>query len=281
MDLSIIIVNWNTAKLLRLCLNSLECKMQNAKCKINFEVIVVDNGSTDHSVEMIKQYAISHKELAVKLIENEENLGFAKAVNQALRQVYTERNRSAQGGTVLLLNSDTVIKKGVIEKLLQFEEKVRPAIIGARMLNPDGTIQASCFYLPTIRRAVVHYWLAGKKYFEKFFPEKKEPVQVEAVSGGAMLISKEIVERLGLLDERYFMYFEDLDYCRRAHRSGFKIYYLPSAEVVHEHGASGRCLAKEDNQWKRLIPSSKTYHGVLRHCIISGIIWTGQKIKRK
>jgi len=255
MNLSIVIVSYNTKEILKKCLESLSA---------DFEIIVVDNASTDDSVPMIKRdYP------RVKIIINKENFGFAKAVNQALRQ--------AQGEAVFLLNSDTKVKNGALEKLVEFEEKVRPAIIGARMLNPDGTVQGSCFYLPTIGRAIKEYWFGKSGYFSKYAPEGKEPVKVEAVSGGAMLIPREIINKIGMLDEKYFFYFEDLDYCRRANQAGYKIYYLPTAEIIHEHGASGKKLAEENDQWRRLIPSSKTYHGRLKHYAVTLIIKIGQK----
>ena len=93
----------------------------------------------------------------------------------------------------------------------------------------------------------------------------------------AFLITPKALNKVGLLDERYFMYFEDIDYCRRIARAGLKIYYLPEAEVYHVHGASGKGLVDDKNQWKRLIPSSKIYHGLLRHYLISFIIASSQK----
>lgn len=255
MNLSIIIVSYNTLDLTKRCLKSLTPKN---------EVIVADNHSTDGSVEMIR------KEFSwVKLILNSQNLGFAKAVNQALR--------IAGGENFLLLNSDTIVKKGAVEKLVEFAEKVGPAIIGAKMLNPDGIPQASIFHLPTIKRAILEFWLGKKGEFSKYALTGLDPVRVEAVSGGAMLISREITKKIGLLDERYFMYFEDLDYCRRAKGAGFKIWYLPEAKIIHEHGASGHALADLSHQWRRLIPSSRIYHGLVKHLIISFILWSGQK----
>ena len=260
MKLSIIIVSWNTAALLEQCLNSLKSEILNPKFET--EIIVVDNGSTDGSREIAKEFKI-------RLIENKDNLGFAKAVNQALRQ--------AQGEVFLLLNSDTQVKPEALEKLIEFENLVRPAVVGARMLDSDGTIQGSCFYLPTVKRAILEYWLGKKNYFSKYAPQGKNPVEVEAVSGGAMMISREVIDKIGLFDERFFMYFEDLDYCRRAKKAGFKIYYLPTVEIIHEHGASGKNLVKSEEQWKRLIPSSKIYHGQIRYNLINFILWSGQK----
>lgn len=291
-DCSIIIVNWNTKMLLMQCINSLiqksKGKSQNQKSKVKsgYEIIVVDNGSTDDSVKMFENLKIEIenslnlpagkagiKNCELKIIKNENNLGFAKAVNQGIQQ--------AQGETILLLNSDTRITPNALDNLLKFEKKVKPAIIGAKMLNNDGSVQGSCFFFPTINRAISEFWLKRGNYFSKYVPQEQNPMEVEAVSGGAMLISKEIIDKIGVLDERYFMYFEDLDYCRRAKKHGIKVYYLPSAEVIHEHGASGKHLADSENQWKRMIPSSKIYHGFLKYYVISLIIRTGQKIWKK
>lgn len=255
MNISIVIVSYNTEEILKRCLGSLPKE---------FEVFVVDNASSDDSVMMVRKNFPQ-----VKLIINKENLGFAKAVNQALRRI--------QNKAVLLLNSDTLVKEKTLDKLFEFEKQVKPAIIGLKMLNPDGTVQGSCFYLPTIGRAIKEYWFGKKNYFSKYAPKDKQPTLVEAVSGGAMLISQEVIDKIGLFDERFFMYFEDLDYCRRAKKAGFKIYYLPTAEIIHEHGASGKNLAKSEEQWKRLIPSSKIYHGQIKYFLINFILWSGQK----
>jgi len=264
--LSIIIVSWNTVDLLRACLKSIKEEVGRLK-EIVVEVVVVDNASTDGSSEMVKKDFPR-----VKLIQNEKNLGFATAVNQGLRQT--------QGEARLLLNSDTRLTKGSLGKLLEFEKEVGPAIIGARLINPDSSVQPSVFHLPSIKRAVLEYWLGKKGYFSKYAPAGSESQEVEAVSGGAMLISWKIIEKIGLLDERYFMYFEDLDYCRRARKAGFKVYYLPTAEIIHEHGASGRKLAAVEEQWRRLVPGSKIYNGVLAHYLITGIIWSGEKLRK-
>jgi len=261
-DLSVIIVSYNTKKLLGECLESV---FQSQGPKFQIEVTVVDNGSTDGSMEMVRR-----KYKAVKVIENEKNLGFAKAVNQGFKQ--------SQGRNLLLLNSDAEIQPQALEKLFEFEKKVGPAIIGAKMLNPDGTVQASVFNLPTAKRAVEEFWFGKDKAFSKYAPAWEKPVAVEAVSGGAMLISGAIIKKIGLFDERYFMYYEDLDFCRRAKKAGYKIWYLPEATVIHYHGASGRQLASPETQWKRLIPSSKIYHGAIRHWLITQIIKVGQLV---
>ena len=283
MDLSIIIVNYNTKDLLKRCLQSvisdwllvIKVQLSTARNQLpTAEVIVIDNGSTDGSEKYLRSQ-ISNlktkiKNLKLKVLLNKTNLGFAKAVNQGIKQ--------ARGKAIFLLNPDTIVKPESLKKLLEFEKKVSPAIVGVRMLNSDGSIQGSVFNLPTVKRAIEEFWLGKKGAFSKYAPFEDKPIEVESVSGGAMLISKKVIEKIGLFDERYFMYFEDLDYCRRARKAGFKIWYLPTAEIIHEHGASGKFLAKPEDQWKRLIPSSKIYHGSLKHYLIWLIIWSGQKL---
>jgi len=285
MDFSIIIVNYNTKDLLKRCLQSvisdwllvIQVQLSTARNQLpTAEVIVIDNGSTDGSEKYLRSQ-ISNlktkiKNLKLQVLLNKTNLGFAKAVNQGIKQ--------AKGEAIFLLNPDAVVKPESLKKLLEFEKKVSPAIVGVRMLNSDGSIQGSVFNLPTLRRVIEEFWLGKKGAFSKYAPSGDKPIEVEAVSGGAMLISKEVIEKIGLFDERYFMYFEDLDYCRRARKAGFKIWYLPTVEIIHEHGASGRNLADEKDQWKRLIPSSKIYHGFWGHYLINLIIRVGQKCRR-
>lgn len=272
MDLSIIIISYNTRDLLKKCLESIINGLKDSKIDELTEIVVVDNASTDGSVETVKKLTNSKiNGLTIRLIKNNENLGFARAVNQALRV--------ATGKSILLLNSDSEVKRGALNCLLTFEKERRPAIVGAKLLNPNGMVQPSVFHLPTIKRAIEEYWFGKKGSFSKYIPLGKNASEVEAVSGGAMLISREVFDRIGFFDEKYFMYFEDLDYCRRARTAGYKVYYLPGAEVVHEHGASGRGLAKADDQWRRLIPSSKIYHGLFKHYLINTILWTAQKLK--
>ena len=275
MELSIIIISFNTKELLKRCLNSVigdEWSVVRKKRPVTShqspvtEIIVVDNASTDGSVEMAKREFPQ-----VKLIENRENLGFAKANNQALRQ--------AQGKYCLLLNSDTEVKPGAPEKLVEFARQHSEAgIIGARLLNPDNSVQASSYHFPSIKRALAEFWLGRKGEYEKYIAAtSKEPVEVDVVSFAAALLPKKTLEEIGLLNERYFMYFEDLDYCRRVKRAGLKIYYLPEAEVVHHHGASGK---GSNITYQYSVESSKIYNGLPKYWLLSFIIWSGQKWQR-
>lgn len=267
MDLSIIIVNYNTRKLVQECVNSI------VKCKgnINLEVIIVDNGSLQKIQK--SNFIIHNDKFKVVIIENETNLGFSKANNQGIR--------IAKGKYILLLNSDTIVKKDALQKLLRFAMNSHNAgVIGPTLLNIDGTKQGSVFHFPTLAGAIKQYWLRQPDRFSLYIPKGDKPTIVDSVVGAAFLITPAARQKVGLLNEKYFMYFEDLDYCKRVWESGLKVYYLPAAKVIHYHGASGKNVVKPEFQWKRLIPSSKIYHGLLKHYSISFVMWTGQKIFR-
>lgn len=267
MNLSIIIVNYNTRDLLQDCLKSIYTLYPKP---YTLEVIVVDNGSTDGSLQSIN----SLKWPNLRVIANKKNEGFAKAVNQGIRQ--------SSGKNILFLNSDIVVKKDALVKLLAFvENHPQAGLVGGRLLNPNGSPQGSCFFLPTLWRVVKEFWFGNKGFsvVKKYVPEGRGPSEVEAVTGAVFLIPRKILAKVGLLDEHYFMYFEDLDYCRRVGQSGFKIYYLPTAEFIHAHGSSGKDMPEKTNQW--LVESSKIYYGKFQYFLITFIIWTGQKIWRR
>ncbi|OGM15536.1 hypothetical protein A2V56_00085 [Candidatus Woesebacteria bacterium RBG_19FT_COMBO_42_9] len=260
-DLTVVIVSFNTKDLTREAIDSV---FKN-DLGLNVDVVVVDNGSSDGSWEEVEKV----RGQKLKLIRNDQNLGFAKAVNQGIR--------ASPGKHVLLLNSDCKLKRGCLKRLFDFAETKKEAgVIGARLLDTNGKIQPSCYFFPTVLRAAKRYF-GGRNEADKYLPKGETPSEVDAVVFAAGLITRRALERVGLLDERYFMYFEDLDYARRVRRSGLKVYYLPQAEAVHHHGASGKDIVDAANQWRRLIPSSKTYHGALKHHLIVWIMWLGQK----
>lgn len=264
LDLSIIIVNFNTKDLTKGTVESIF----DSKPKVSFEIIIVDNGSTDGSREEFTKF-INKK---IKFVLNNENLGYSRANNIGIK--------IANGKYILLLNSDTKVLKESLDALVEFSGRQKDAgVVGPRLKNMDDSIQASVMNFPKIRNAIAQFWFGKRNKFSLYAPDTYEPTAVDAVVGAAFLISPKARESVGLLDERYFMYFEDLDYCGRVWKKGLKVYYLPSAEIIHYHGASGKHLAGEKNQWRRLVPSSKIYHGVLKHYIINFIIWSGQKLK--
>lgn len=261
MTLSIIIVNYNTADLISSCIESIKNSAFGS-----VEVIVVDNNSNDNSVEKIKREK-------VKLIQNTENLGFAKAVNQGIK--------AARGEYILLLNPDTQIKNAAIEKLLKFAQNTNDCgAVGPKLLNPDESTQDSAFKFLSLIGAIREYWLGQKGKYSKYTPRSNQASVVDSLVMACFLITPKALNKVGFLDEKFFMYYEDIDYCRRIKEAGLKVYYLPQAKVIHHHGVSGRNLASDDNQWRRLIPSSKKYHGALMHYLINFILWSGQKFKK-
>jgi GT2 family glycosyltransferase len=267
-DVTIVIVSFNTKKLTINCVKS----VLKEGSKLKKEIIIVDNHSTDGTASKLRKL-IKKKgksQIKIRLIENKKNLGFAKANNQGIAK--------ARGNYTLLLNADCVLKTGVVEKLVEFAEKKKNAgAVVPQLLNPDGSLQGSVFRFPTIGRAIKEYWFGESGILDKYYPNTKRPVTVEAAVMAAFLITPQALRKVGKLDERYFMFFEDIDYCKRIGMEGLAIYFLPSVRVTHIHGASGKHLAEPDVQWRRLIPSSKIYHGVIKHYIFNFILWSGQK----
>jgi len=267
MDVTVVIVNYNTCDLTRECVSSVFKRTRDVK----FEVVVVDNNSSDESCEQLAREFSKDKRFL--LIPNSTNLGFAKACNQGIK--------IARGKYVFLLNSDTELIDNTLAKLLAFaNERENAGVVGPRLLNSNKTIQPSVYRLPTLRRALQQYWFGKKGILDKYAPEGDVPLKVECVVGGAFLITPQALKKVGFLDERYFMYFEDLDYCRRVQKFGLAVYYFPGTRVVHYHGTSGKNIVSEELQWKRLIPSSRIYHGVVIHHLIGLIIWSSQKIQK-
>ena len=233
-DLSIIIVNYNTKNLLQKCLESVLSSITNYK----FEVLVSDNGSTDGSIEMIKQFFSAYAEASadrpqVKLIENKANLGFSKGNNVAIKQT--------QGRYILLLNSDTEVRPDTFDLSIKYlDEHEDVGILGAKVLLPDGTLDKAC------RRKFPNPWnsflrLFGLKKLSDYNIDKpiNQETEVDAVMGAYLMIRKSVIDKIGLLDEEYFMYGEDLDWCWRAKEAGYKVVYYPSAEITHfKYGSS-------------------------------------------
>jgi len=229
-QLSIIIVNWNTRDFLAQCLDS----VYDTASDLELEVIVVDNGSTDDSVDMLKvRFPWVH------LIANEENVGFVKANNQAIAH--------CQGRYVLLLNSDTQVLPGSLVEIIQFMDKHPNAgIAGVRLLNPDGTFQASYTPFPTLWREFLILSGLGRWLVRPSFPGlgsqiEKGPQKIKGYMEGAFLTARrEAVDQIGGLDEHIFMYAEDVDWCYRFQQTGWEVWYLPQAPIVHYGGQSSK-----------------------------------------
>ncbi len=265
MKLSIIIVSFNTKKVTLDCIESI----YSAKINMDYEIILIDNNSVDGSEEAFRKIKKSN----FKLVLNDTNLGFSKANNLGLKE--------SKGEYKLLLNSDTLVAKGQIEKLINFAgEHLDAAVVVPRLLNKDKTVQPSVYRLPNFNRVVRQYLLNKGPILDKYTPDTDSFEQVECAVAAVFLITPIGYKKVGFMDERYFMYFEDFDYCRKVKQLNLKIYYLATSHFIHLHGESGKNIVKAKDQWKRLIPSSKIYYGYVGHYLFSSIIWISQKIKK-
>jgi len=217
-DLSIIIVNWNTCDLLAQCLQS----VYDTANSIDFEIIVVDNASTDGSQAMVR-----YRFPQIRLIENQENVGFARANNQALI--------TSRGRYFLLLNSDTIVLPGTLEEMVRFaDQNSDGGIIGCKLLNRDGSLQESWASFPTI-------WseLLGCNFRTRRLVEETPLIyEVDWLGGACLLVRPAAINEVGLLDESFFMYSEETDWCFRMRRQGWQVYYLPGVGVIHLGGGS-------------------------------------------
>lgn len=233
LKLSIVIVSWNTRDLLKACLASIFAHPPQAA----FDVWVVDNDSQDGSVAVVREQFPS-----VKLIENEENVGFAQANNQAITR--------CQGEYVLLLNPDTEVKPGALTALVTFLDE-NPAVgaAGSRLLNPDGTLQPSCHPAPTLSRELwrLFHLDAIRPYgrYDMHAWETSRPREVDVLQGAALAIRKNILDEIGFLDGDYFMFSEEVDLCFRIQQAGWPLYWAPASRVIHYGGQSTRQVAEK------------------------------------
>jgi GT2 family glycosyltransferase len=229
-DVSIIVVNWNTWKLLTECLRSLA----QFRGRYVAEVIVLDNGSKDGSQE-----AIRREFPGVRLIENGANLGFAKANNIGIR--------AAKGRYLCLVNSDVRVLNDCIDRLVDFmDHHPETGIVGPQILYPDMRIQDSCRKFPSpwnnfcsafkLNRLLPrNSFFSGEHMF--YFPHDMT-LKVDSIAGCFMLARKDAVEEVGLLDEQFFMYAEEVDWSKRFSQCGWQIMFYPEAQAVHHHAAS-------------------------------------------
>lgn len=230
MKLSIIILCWNDLKVIPDCLRSIYSTTR----KIEFEVIVCDNGSTDGSVEFIrKNYP------QVRVIENGRNLRFAKANNVGIE--------ASCGEYVLILNPDTIIHDRTLDEAVKFaDQKLEAGVLGCRVLNVDGSYQESAWPFRSIRGEwITALYLRPLAYFSDWFISdiykgwKGETQRnVDWVSGCFLLIRADLLKYLGGFDEQFFYYFEDMDLCRRVRQKGHKVLYFPDVTITHLGGHS-------------------------------------------
>lgn len=268
--LSIIIVNWNVRDLLRDCLRSIDA----GRSLLDLEVIVVDADSADDSVAMVQAVFPW-----VRLIPCYENVGFPRGNNIGLAE--------ASGDFLLLLNPDTVVQGNALGMMADFlREHPDIGAVGPQLLNPDGSIQSSRRRFPTLATAFFEStWLESlapgilRRYYALDLPDD-ETADVDWLTGACIMAPRVVYEQIGGLDEGYFMYSEELDWCRRIKQAGWRVAYYPAARVVHHAGKSSdqAVTARHINFQRAKLRYFRKYHGrvvagVLRCFLLASYAW--------
>jgi GT2 family glycosyltransferase len=223
LDLSIVIVAWNVRDLVLDCLASIAV----ARPRLAYEVIVVDNGSRDGTSQAVRRQfpdAIA--------IELPRNLGFAAGNNCGLRRM--------RGRHAVLLNSDTIVLPGGLEACVEYLDKHPDVgVVGPQLLNPDRTKQHCIHNSPTLLSELLSQALLRRLWPGRYPSKRVEyaaPIDVEAVLGACLFVRREVVERVGLIDEAYFFFLEETDWCHRIRQAGWRVVHLPDAHVIHLYG---------------------------------------------
>lgn len=279
--LSVVIVNWNTVDLLRACLLSMDADyLGRADC----EVIVVDNHSADGSPDMVEREFAGR----VTLMRMSENLGFSGGNNVALRV--------ARGEYVVLLNSDTEVCGDALWQMCDYlDANDRVGALGARLLNPDGSVQMSCRSFPSYRTALFH----RKSIITRLFPgnrfsreylmsgsDHEQTMEVDWVIGACLMTRRTVIDEVGLLDDGFFMYAEDVDWCYRMRRAGWTVEYFPDAVVMHHYEkSSGKApfrmnFERHRSMWRFyykhysrgiVLVDLATLMGIAARCVLNGV----------
>ena len=255
MDISIIIVSWNVCELLKKCIESIYKHTRG----VTFEIFVIDNGSADNSASMVKK-----KFPEVKLTINQKNKGFAAANNQGIKQ--------SSGNYILLLNPDTELKEDSLTKIKEFmKQNDGCGIAGCHLLNSDGSHQDSVRRFPGFLdqalillklRHILPNLTPLRRYLCADFDYSREQ-KVDQIMGAFFMIKREVIDKIGLLDEKFFIWFEEVDFCKRAQKAGWQVAYTPVTSVIHHFGQSFKQMMTVDKQkiWNK---SVKYYF--LKHC---------------
>ena len=245
MDLSIIILNYKQKGLVKQCIRGI----LQSNIKLDYEIIVVDNNSGDGCLEMVREYFLDDKTNAataatlgregkpgIKTAASEKNGGFASGNNLGIKK--------AEGKYIMIINPDIAVTEGVVEKLYNFLETAAAAgIVGPKLINPDGSTQFSCrrypsYLIPIYRRTFLGRLPFARRQLDNFLmmeQDHQKNMKVDWLFGACLFIKKNFLDKVGFFDERFFMYFEDLDLCRRFWEKGYEVWYLADAEMVHYH----------------------------------------------
>lgn len=262
-ELTVIILSWNTCDLLSKCLSSLF----NCGGEVNFEVLVIDNGSSDGSQQMVR-----NKFPQVQIVENEKNLGFAGGNNQGISL--------SKSPFVLLLNSDAFITENALISLMELMRKYKKAgIVGGQLINPDGSFQASNSKFPGLWQEFLILSGLGRLFKGRYYPSrgpeaKKGPQIVDYVEGACLLARRDAIEQAGYLSEDYFMYSEEVDWCYSMFKAGWQVWYQPNAKIIHLGGASSqnRQTDREGDLYRSRVIFFRKHYGSIKVLILKWMI---------
>ncbi|MFJ8102267.1 glycosyltransferase family 2 protein [Lysinibacillus sp. NPDC096212] len=274
MDLSVVIVNYNTKKLTIDCIQSI----LDSKLNVQYEIFVVDNASSDGSVEQIQSMFPE-----VNVISNKENVGFSKANNQAIK--------ACNSRYVLLLNSDTIVNENTLDEMIHFMDvESNVGAVGCEVNLPDGTLDKACHRGFPNPEASLYYIIGlAKKFpnspkynsYHKSYMNMHEVHDIDCLVGAFMMVRREVIEQVGLLDEEFFMYGEDIDWCYRIKEAGWRIVYNPTVSIVHYKGASSRRkpfkIVYEFHRAMYLF--HKKHFKTKYNFLVNGVVYTGIILK--
>ncbi len=255
--ISILIVTYNSEEFIEDCIQSVFKNIPR-----NSEILVLDNASTDETVLKLEKFKDQ-----IRIIESNQNLGFAKANNQLAKQ--------ATGKYLFLLNPDTKLSSNIFEELINFyESNLDIAVIAPKLILPNNQIQKSVMKLPTIRGAISELLFKNEGNYLPYAPNDEKPLKVECVFGAAWLIKREIYQKLNGFDEKYFLYYEDIDMCKRIKNLGLDIYYYPKVSLEHIMGGS-----KAVGKYQENLESSRIFNGTFKNMIFKVIFFLHRMLR--
>lgn len=259
-DLTIIILLYRSEEFIGKLLDSIKSSTK----KLKLQIVLVDNAFPDKAAEVAAKHPLNPT-----IIKLSQNVGFSRAVNLALTE--------SLGKHILLLNADTKVLGDALVKLVTFaNNQLTLGAVAPRLVGLDGSPQASVFHFPTIAGAIKSIFLNRRESFGKYLP-KAVLQKVDVAQMAALLIPKKTFDQVGRLDERFFFYYEDIEFCQRLKKAGLPVYYLPSAKIEHVHGASGKFV---EHLQSPLAKSAQIYHGVVYSNLLNCVLWVGNKYKK-
>lgn len=259
-QISVVIVTYNSERTIEDCLTSI------IKYSPGCEIIIIDNGSGDDTLKIVNQFGQD-----IQLIRNRQNLGFSKANNLGATR--------ASGEYLVFLNPDAMLTQSdSLERLAEaLGENTNFGIVGPRLIYPDGSVQPKVRNFPTVYRAFKEYVLGTKGSYCFYTPDCQALCQVETVAGACMVIKKELFQKMGGFNEKYFMYYEDIDLCRKIRKLGLKVGFIPEITIVHAEGVSAGQNRKTNNLMK---DSAKKYFGLVNYFLLEPILFYNRVLNK-